>query len=111
MVIDGNDEVIFQEIIYKLSTSNKHVSEGNMMSSPGIKYKTKVFAFYHKKSMIFKLGKGYDITGLGVKKYKFLNPFRNKPPMTAWFEVSATEVHKWSDLAEIAMNIMKSEIK
>ena len=111
MVDDENEEMIFQDIISNLSLNNRHVSEGNMMSSPGIRYKTKVFAFYHKKSMIFKLGKGYDIAGIGIKEYKFLNPFKNKPPMTAWFEVSSTEVNKWSDLAEIAMNNMISEIK
>ena len=111
MVTEESEKMIFQDIISKLSISNEHVSDGKMMSSPGITYKTKVFAFYHNKSMIFKLGKGYDIARIGVKDYKFLNPFKNKPPMTAWFEVPPSEIHNWSNLAKISMNNMISEIK
>ncbi len=110
MATKEKEEIVFQDIISQLSTSNEHVAEGKMMSSPGIRYKNKVFAFYHNQSMIFKLGKGFDISAIGVKEHKFLAPFKNKPPMTAWFEISATEADKWSELAEIAMINMKSEI-
>lgn len=111
MATKEKEEIVFQDIISSLSTTNQNVAEGNMMSSPGIRYKNKVFAFYHNQSMIFKLGKGFDIGAIGVKEYKFLNPFKKKPPMTAWFEVSSIEADKWSELAEIAMNNMISEIK
>ena len=105
------EEMVFRDIALSLSSDNENVDEGKMMSSPGIRYKNKVFAFYHNKSMIFKLGKGFDIVTTGVNDYKFLNPFKDKPPMKAWFEISAHWVNKWSELAEIAMKNMISEIK
>ncbi|MCE7734832.1 MAG: hypothetical protein GPJ54_08155 [Candidatus Heimdallarchaeota archaeon] len=106
-----NEKLVFNDITAKLCQSNRDIGEGKMMSSPGINYKNKVFAFYHDKEMIFKLGKGYDIESEGVYAYKFLNPFKNKPPMKGWFVVSATEVENWQKLADIAMNIMISQIK
>ena len=106
-----NERLVFDDITAKLCKINNDIGEGNMMSSPGIKYKTKVFAFYHDQSMIFRLGKGYNIKSEGVSKYKFLNPFKNKPPMKGWYVVPSTEIEYWQKLAEIAMNNMISEIQ
>lgn len=100
------EKFVFDDIVAKLSQSNDDVGEGNMMSSPGIKYKGKVFAFYHNQTLTFKLGKGYNIEGEGVTSYSYLNPFKNKPPMKAWFVIPATEIDKWEKLASIAMNNM-----
>ena len=111
MINNENEEIVFQDIVSRLSTSNRSVTEGKMMSSPGIRFKNKVFAFYHNKSMIFKLGKGYDIKSKGVNEYVFLNPFKNKSPMTAWFEVPVSGINKWFELAKVAMQNMISEIK
>ncbi|MHA2030376.1 MAG: hypothetical protein ACW99Q_13370, partial [Candidatus Kariarchaeaceae archaeon] len=93
------EKLVFNEITSNLCLQNKLVSEGNMMSSPGIKYKTKVFAFYHDQSMIFKLGKGYNIDSVGVKAYSYLNPFKNKPPMKGWFVIPSSEINLWPELA------------
>lgn len=51
------EQKYFQEISEKLTAENEHVTIGKMMSSPGIRYKNKVFAFYYKKIMVFRLGK------------------------------------------------------
>ena len=103
------ERLVFDDIIVKLRQKCNDIEEGNMMSSPGIKYKNKVFAFYHNKTMVFRLGKGYDIESEGVKSHSFLNPFKTKPPMKAWFVVSAYEIENWQNLAEIAMGIIVSE--
>jgi hypothetical protein len=54
-------EVEFFEKIAKKLCKKKEITIGKMMSTTGLKYKNKVFAFYYKKRMVFKLGKGYDI--------------------------------------------------
>lgn len=51
-----NEEKVFYAIAEKLSGKNKDVILGKMMSSPGIKYKNKIFAFYYHNQMVFKLG-------------------------------------------------------
>jgi len=44
-------ERIFKLIAEKFEVEFVEVSQGPMMSSPGIKYKTKVFTFYYKKKL------------------------------------------------------------
>ena len=53
------EEDLFNKIVEKLSKKHNFVSKGKMMSSPGIKYKTKVFAFYYNKEMVFRLGRDF----------------------------------------------------
>ena len=74
----------FFEIASILSGEDKNINLGNMMSSPGVKYKNKVIAFYHKEEMVFRIGKDADLVKLGIPKPKFLSPFKSKPPMTGW---------------------------
>ncbi len=106
LIMVENEKLVFDDITAKLCQINRNIGDGNMMSSPGIKYKNKVFAFYHDRAMIFRLGKGFDIESEGVNTYEFLNPFKNKPPMKGWFVVPVTEIDNWQKLAEIAMNNM-----
>jgi hypothetical protein len=47
------EEKLFREITGVLAGSEADVEEGRMMSSPGIKYRNKVFAFYHNREMIW----------------------------------------------------------
>ena len=82
------------------------VSRGKMMSSPGLKYGGKVFAFFHHDKMVFKLGEGFDIKAFGVSDYSLLNPFKTKPPLRAWFEVPASEKQYWEGLAERALQFV-----
>lgn len=102
------EEMRFQAITEKLSSVNDGVTPGKMMSSPAICYQKKVFAFYHKQEMVFKLGKDFDPVNVGIQNFKFLNPFKNKPPMTAWFCIDADEQEKWEMLAELALEKAKS---
>lgn len=100
------EEALFNQIADRLMQEYEPVNRGKMMSSPGIRLANKVFAFYHKKEMVFKLGKGFDPTSQGIENYSLLNPFKSKPPMAAWFQVPASEQDKWEDLARQAMRLM-----
>lgn len=100
----------FFEIARILSREDKKITLGNMMSSPGIKYKNKVIAFYHKDEMVFRVGKEADLVKLGIAKPKFLSPFKSKPPMTGWICLGYAERSNWEKISRVALSVMKSEI-
>ena len=81
-----------------------------MKYSTGIQYKSKVIAFYHQDEMVIRLGKSADLESLGIKNPKFLNPFKNKPPMTGWVRFSYDDHERWEEFARIALDVMKYEI-
>jgi hypothetical protein len=103
------EEKLFREITGVLAGSEADVEEGRMMSSPGIKYRNKVFAFYHNREMIFKLGRDFDPGADGIKNFNILSPFKNKAPLYDWFHIPYTESHKWHDLARVALERMKGQ--
>ena len=104
------EESLYQVIGNKLIKKHDGIVHGKMMSSPGLKYKNKVFAFYYNQEMTFRLGKGFDLNTLGINKYSLLSPFKNKPPLAAWFNIPYEYQHQWEELAEIALNKLKDEI-
>ncbi len=103
-------EILFTEITNKLSSENESVESGKMMSSPGITYKGKVFTFFYKEKMIFRLGKDFDIDKEGVSEYELFNPFKNKPPMKDWFVISESYQSKWKTFANIALIEMQKKV-
>ncbi len=105
----GKDQ--FELIQEQMVTTLESVDHGKMMSCPAITFKGKVFAFYYKDMMVFKLGKEFPIEDYGVEDYGYLSPFKNKPPMKAWYEVKETDIDKWKTLAELAYGQMKDLIK
>ncbi len=104
------EEQLFYEIKDQLIGENPSVTGGKMMSSQAIKYKNKVLAFYHKKEMVFKLGKEFDPVDYGLKDYQLLSPFKKKAPMAGWFQVAFSEHQKWDDLARYALMHLSKEI-
>lgn len=80
------------------------VAVGRMMSSPALIYKGKVFAFFHKEQMTFKLGKDFVPEEEGLQGCTFLSPFKHKPPMRAWIVVPWTEKDHWESLARSALD-------
>lgn len=61
-----------KELFYHIQnqfSQYESISPGKMMSCEGITYKTKVFAFYYKNAMVFKLGKGYDPNTIGIDEW------------------------------------------
>lgn len=104
------EEILFSKIAEKLSKENRYVTPGKMMSSPGIRYKNKVFAFYHKNEMIFRLGKEFQPRKFRLKTYRLLSPFKSKPPLSGWFQIPYTEKGKWEKLARQALELITIEI-
>lgn len=97
----------FNTLTEQMAEAHPKVGPGKMMSSPAIQYNGKVFAFFYKEAMTFKLGKDCDARQqFDLQKIAHLSPFKNKPPMTAWFIVEADESEKWPMLAEYAMEQM-----
>jgi hypothetical protein len=106
----SKEKFLFEKIAEKLIKENQNIQIGKMMSSPGIKYKNKVFAFYHNKEMIFKLGKQFNPKSLGIENYQLLSPFKNKPPMAGWFQIPFKYEEKWETLARQALVLISKEI-
>ena len=84
------------------------VAEGKMMSSPALKFNKKVFVFFHQDKMCFKLGKDFDLTPFGIANFEFLSPFKNKPPMKAWYILNYADGKHWDELTKMALQKIKS---
>ena len=95
----------FDSIAEMFVMLHQDVELGKMMSSPGIKCNGKVFAFYGKAGMGFRLGPKTDPTNLGVIHAKPLSPFKTKPPLRGWYIVGGDESDKWHGLAERALDM------
>ncbi|MBU0558582.1 MAG: hypothetical protein KJ799_15435 [Bacteroidetes bacterium] len=103
----NKSEILFNKIADTLTASDFDIVLGKMMSSPGLQYKKKVFAFYYKEMMVFKLGKDYNPGKNGIDDYSLLSPFKNKAPLVGCFEIPEKYSSKWNSLAIIALNKMK----
>lgn len=80
-----------------------------MMSSPAIHFKGKVFAFFSKKErMVFKLGRDYPSHQV-AKPLKEFNPFRNKGPLTGWYELPFSNKVEWEEMTQLALEIMRKQ--
>lgn len=101
-------EAKFKSVCESLCGAETGVSEGPMMSSPGLKFKNKVFAFYYNDEMVFRLGKGYHIEQHGISEFTHLSPFKNKPPMAGWFCIDEKYSQVWETLAYEALEVMRS---
>lgn len=109
--MSGKEESWFQSILLSMIKKSSHVKEGKMMSSPGIKYKDKVFAFFYRDQMVFRLGKNYKPIENGIFEYSLLSPFKNKPPMSGWFVIPFHYKEKWEELSIEAMNLLSEEMR
>lgn len=105
------EEELFNRIADNYTDRYKSVERGPMMSAPGIRYKNKNFAFFHKNEMTFKLGKKFNAEANGINEIRHLSPFKTKPPLTAWYIISADQKELWEDLAEIAFEYIQHEVK
>ena len=91
---------VFNAISSRLSSKYPDVTIGKMMSSPGLKFRNKVFAFYHNESMGFRLGPNFDPQKFGLKNFKPLSPFKKKPPLKGWYIIDSSESDTWDLLSE-----------
>lgn len=105
------EEKLYLKIGNTLVAKNPTITHGKMMTSPGLKYKNKVFLFFHNNAITFKLGKEFDPEKNGIERWDFLSPFKNKPPMRAWFELPYSEKDKWEAMAFLALEKMKDQMR
>lgn len=94
----------FMTLVSKFSSSHPDVILGKMMSAPGLKYRDKVFAFYHKQEMGFRLGPKFEPMKFGLTNAKPLSPFKTKPPLKGWYIINENESEFWEILAEMALD-------
>lgn len=102
---------LFIQIAQHLSNSEEWVEPGKMMSSPGICYKNKVFAFFYEDEMIFRLERDFEPEKHGIGNYRLLNPFKNKPAMKDWFHIPYEYSDQWEKLARKALVKMNKKMK
>ncbi len=92
-------EEVFNGILQEITRDYPHVHLGNMMRSPALALENKVFAFYHRQSMVFKLDEHALFYKEKFSGAGYLSPFKNKPPMKGWVVVPADYQHHWKSLA------------
>lgn len=110
MTSNEEEALEFEELRLKMTQTYDHVGPGKMMSAEAIQYKKKVFAFFHEGEMTFKLGKDFDLNPFGIHEFGHLSPFKNKPPMKAWYIISPQYIDQWSVLVEKALLQIQKEV-
>ncbi len=99
----------FEIIRVQFCSNNKHVTEGKMMRSEAIHYKGKVFAFFStREKMVFKLGKSFNIHTIDAPLEVF-SPFKNKKPMSGWYQLGAEYSDFWEPLTRQALDIIHED--
>ena len=104
------EEKLFRTIRAKFVGGHPGVAPGKMMSSEGITYRSKVFAFYYNQEMVFRLGKDYNAKEEGLTDWEHLSPFKDKPPMTGWYCVAYSQKNRWEELALAALETLRAEL-
>ena len=97
----------FKEIADFFVNDFPDVEHGKMMSAEAIVIQKKVIAFYYKSEMCFRLGKDFEIESLKPSSWHYLNPFKNKPPMIAWFCISDKDIQLWDNLCQKAYDFTR----
>ena len=87
------------------------VEYGRMMSSPAVTLGGKVFAFYCANNLMTgigaRLGRDFDVDGLGLTDWSVLSPFKSKPPLKDWIVVGPADMARWSEVARLALKQMR----
>jgi len=82
---------------------------GKMMSTSGIQFKGKNFAFLYGDRIVFRLERGFYPASEGIHKFELFNPFRQKPPLKDWFVFDRSSIDQWPLLADIALEKMSAK--
>ena len=106
---DESGRRVFEGIVGRMTAEHAGVEPGRMMSRAAITYRGKVFAFYGGEGdMGFRLGKAFDADAAGLVGWRYLSPFKTKPPLKGWIFVRPAQSERWSVLAEQALALMKA---
>jgi hypothetical protein len=105
----SREESCYDEIVDAFIATHADVEPGKMMSSEALTVNGKVFCFYStgKESMVFKLGKSADTERPRMAGWVWLNPFKNRGPMKAWYQVPFAGKKNWRLLADEALAVVR----
>ena len=107
-MLDGDEEEqCFRSIAALLARENSAITLGKMMSSLALHYQGKVFAFYYRKKIVFRLGRDFQPETFNIQHYRLLAPFKTKPPMVDWFEIASADQHRWEELSRYALQLLR----
>ncbi|WP_303318179.1 hypothetical protein Q4Q34_11280 [Flavivirga abyssicola] len=99
----------FEAIRVRFCSNHENITVGKMMRSEAIHYKGKVFAFFStKQNMVFKLGKGFNVEAIDVPLEVF-SPFKNKKPMSGWYQLGVEYKDSWEFLTNLALDIIHQD--
>lgn len=101
-------ETLFMSLVTRYSSADPDVYLDKMMSSPGLKFKDKVFAFYANEKMGFRLGPQFNPEKFGLLSAQPLSPFKTKPPLKGWYIIDAYESHHWDTLLSMALEYSRT---
>lgn len=97
----------FESIAVLFSEREEGVSRGRMMSRPALLLGEKVFAFFSKGDMVFRLGKGFDPALLGARDWEHPAPFKTKPPLFDWYHIPPAHADRWEVFTAEALKRMR----
>ena len=105
----SREESCYDEIVDAFVAAHADVEPGKMMSSEALTVNGKVFCFYaaRRDQMVFKLGKSADTERPELAGWQWLNPFKNKGPMKAWYQVPLADDGNWRVLANEALAVVR----
>ncbi|MDP5170540.1 MAG: hypothetical protein NWR72_09860 [Bacteroidia bacterium] len=104
----SDSRAYFDVLSQDCCSTHADVAEGKMMSSPGLKVKGKIFAFYHKSAMGFRLGPQFDPELFGISAWEPLSPFKTKPPLAGWLMVKEQEKKEWENLITLSLEYTRT---
>jgi len=96
--------------LVKTHTKRQNVELGKMMSSPGIRYKKKNYAYFQNEKVGFKLGKDFDIDAYNISSWEYLSPFKTKPSLKTWYIIEYENEHVWDKFADLAYDYIRIEV-
>lgn len=102
-------ENLFNELVEKFTEENKDVAFGKMMSSPALKYKGKVFAFFYNGKITFKLGEAFNPESFGLTNVELLNPFKTKGPLKGWYVIGYHDSKHWETLTKQSLENLRGK--
>lgn len=101
---------LFFTILRNLEQRHTNLACGSMLSAPAIEYKGRAFFVCCDDRMLVKLHDPEVFSDRGIHGASEYKPFKNGIVLQSWRQVPFYYHHDWADLAELALNRLRSEI-
>lgn len=106
------EELFFHTLAEALACEYENVSWGKMMSSPGVRYQDKFFAFYYNNGIVCRFGRDFQPESIGIHEYTLLSPFKSeskRAPLRDWFCIDQRYQDRWEESLRTALKIMAGD--